>query len=81
MKIIVPATTSNISSGFDVLGIALNIFLEVEFDTNSSSFKIEGCPFEYCSEENQSRRFQWQVGDGAIRGRWECENRLYSLKG
>ncbi len=52
MKIIVPATTSNIASGFDVLGIALDIFLEVEFFVDSNKFKIEGCPYEYCNEEN-----------------------------
>ncbi len=52
MKIIVPATTSNIASGFDVLGIALDIFLEVEFNTDSNKFNIEGCPQIYCNEEN-----------------------------
>ncbi|MFN3410969.1 MAG: homoserine kinase [Exilispira sp.] len=52
MKITVPATTSNIGSGFDVLGIALNIFLEVEIKTDSKNLKIEGCPSIYCNEEN-----------------------------
>lgn len=52
MKIIVPATTSNIASGFDVLGIALDMFLKVEFKTNSDRFSISGCSNQFCNEDN-----------------------------
>ncbi len=52
MKIAVPATTSNLASGFDVLGMALEIFLKVEIKDDSDSFKIKGCPKEYCNEDN-----------------------------
>ncbi|MCR4422819.1 MAG: homoserine kinase [Exilispira sp.] len=52
MKIVVPATTSNLASGFDVLGMALEIFLKVEIKYDSDCFNIMGCPKEYCNEDN-----------------------------
>lgn len=52
MKIIVPATTSNLACGFDVLGMALDLFLNVEIKDDADSFKIAGCPEDYCNEDN-----------------------------
>ncbi|HPC39203.1 MAG TPA: homoserine kinase [Exilispira sp.] len=52
MKIIASATTSNIASGFDVLGIALDLFLEVEIKDDSDTFKIYGTSQQYCNEDN-----------------------------
>lgn len=52
MKLIASATTSNIASGFDVLGIALDLFLEVEIKDDSYTFKIYGTSQQYCNEDN-----------------------------
>lgn len=40
VRVVVPASTSNLGSGFDVFGLALPLFLNLEFRT-SSKFKIE----------------------------------------
>lgn len=42
MKIRVPATSANLGPGFDVLGLALNLFNEFEFTKSDESKIIEG---------------------------------------
>ncbi len=41
IKIKVPATSANLGPGFDTLGIALDLFLELEIDNQVNSFNIE----------------------------------------
>ena len=42
-RLYVPATIANLGSGFDVLGAALNLYLQVEFrESNNDSFVYEG---------------------------------------
>lgn len=48
----VPATSANLGPGFDVVGMALDLFCEVSFDLSSNSFTISGCPREFANREN-----------------------------
>jgi len=41
IKILTPATSANLGPGFDTLGLALNIFNELEIETDTSEFTIE----------------------------------------
>ena len=52
IKVTVPATTANIGSGFDCLGIALNLYNEFIFEEIENGLIIEGCEEEYKSEDN-----------------------------
>jgi homoserine kinase len=52
IRVRVPATTANLGPGFDVLGLALGMYAEVSFEKNHEKLTIEGCPEEYCNEEN-----------------------------
>lgn len=47
----VPATTANVGVGFDVLGMALDLYNEFVF-TPSDSLEIYGCPAEMAGENN-----------------------------
>ena len=47
----VPATSANLGSGFDTLGIALNLYAKFTFD-KSNELLIEGCDKEYATEDN-----------------------------
>ena len=47
----VPATSANLGSGFDTLGIALNLYAKFTFD-KSNELLIEGCDKEYANENN-----------------------------
>lgn len=43
LKVVVPASTSNLGSGFDVFGLALPLFLNLEFNTSSHyEITVEG---------------------------------------
>jgi len=41
MKVLVPATTTNLGAGFDVFGLALDLFNEVEFSFDTKETTIE----------------------------------------
>ena len=47
----VPATSANLGSGFDTLGIALNLYAKFTFK-KSDALHIEGCDFQYANENN-----------------------------
>ncbi len=51
LRIRVPATTANIGPGYDVLGAALTLFSDFEFEL-SERLEIEGCPDRYKNESN-----------------------------
>ncbi len=51
IKVIVPCTSANLGSGFDVLGLALSMYAEFEFELNDATW-IEGCDAQYASEDN-----------------------------
>jgi len=44
IKVKVPASTANLGAGFDTLGIALNLYNEIEVNTNTDFIKIETYP-------------------------------------
>lgn len=50
-KIRIYATTANLGSGFDVLGMALNIYNEYEFEV-SDSYKLDNFDSRYNNENN-----------------------------
>ena len=50
-RIKVNATSANICVGFDVLGLALDIFNEFEFET-AEKFEFYGFEPEYCNVNN-----------------------------
>lgn len=52
VKVTVPASTANIGPGFDTLGLALDLYNIYEFEEIESGLVIEGCPDEYCNENN-----------------------------
>ncbi|MBQ7891834.1 MAG: homoserine kinase [Erysipelotrichaceae bacterium] len=47
----VPATSANLGSGFDTLGIALNLYAKFTFE-KSDALHIEGCDLQYANENN-----------------------------
>lgn len=51
IKIKVPATSANIGSGFDCLGMAVSLFNEYTFE-KAEDFLITGCPLEYSNKNN-----------------------------
>lgn len=52
IKIKVPATTANIGSGFDALGIGLKLYNTCYFEEIESGLIIEGCSSEYANKDN-----------------------------
>ena len=42
VKVRVPATTANLGSGFDCLGMALSLYLEIEMEKSEQDFTFEG---------------------------------------
>ncbi|MBQ0026670.1 MAG: homoserine kinase [Lachnospiraceae bacterium] len=51
MIISVPATSANIGPGFDCLGIAWQLYNEIEF-SESDVVSVSGCDARYCNENN-----------------------------
>lgn len=51
----VPASTSNMAVGYDVLGMAVNLHSEFSFRP-AQKLAITGCPAEYCNEDNLVHR-------------------------
>lgn len=51
IKVTVPCTSANLGSGFDVLGLALSLKAEFEFELNDTT-QIEGCDPQYANEDN-----------------------------
>jgi len=47
----VPATSANLGSGFDTLGVALQLYATFNV-TESTEFSIQGCPVAYANENN-----------------------------
>jgi len=54
IKIRVPATSANLGSGFDCLGIAFQCYNVFEFEKLSSGLKFEGCSEQYANMNNLS---------------------------
>ena len=52
IKVKVPATTANIGSGFDCLGIALTLYNEFVIEEIEEGLVIEGCDEKYKNEDN-----------------------------
>lgn len=51
ISIMVPATSANVGVGFDSLGLAVDWTAQFDFE-KSSELIVEGCPEEYCGEDN-----------------------------
>ncbi len=52
-KISVPATSANVGPGFDVMGLAFDMYNRFTFDTDcAEKFCVEGCAPEFVSPEN-----------------------------
>ncbi|MGL5615214.1 MAG: homoserine kinase [Sarcina sp.] len=51
-KVRVPATTANIGAGFDVMGIALNIYNKFEVEEIEEGFRFIGFNSEFANEDN-----------------------------
>ena len=51
IKVTVPCTSANLGSGFDVLGLALSLKAEFEFELSESTW-VEGCDVQYANEDN-----------------------------
>ena len=52
-KISVPATSANVGPGFDVMGLAFDMYNRFTFDTDCPErLKIEGCLPEFSVPEN-----------------------------
>ncbi|MCQ2551247.1 MAG: homoserine kinase [Clostridia bacterium] len=54
IKLRAPATTANVGPGFDSLGCAFSVYNQYEFELMDEGLVIEGCPEEFCNEENLS---------------------------
>lgn len=52
VKVIVPATSANLGSGFDALGIALNLYSQFVFEETEDGLEIVGCEDKYKNEGN-----------------------------
>ena len=42
VKVLVPATTANLGSGFDCLGMALDLYNSFEFELGIEGFSVQG---------------------------------------
>ena len=51
VKITVPATSANLSIGYDCLGMAVSLYSEFTFD-RADTLTITGCPEEFQNEDN-----------------------------
>lgn len=52
-RISVPATSANVGPGFDVMGLAFDMYNRFTFDTDCpEKLQIEGCLPEFCKPEN-----------------------------
>ena len=51
VRVRVPATTANLGVGFDVLGLALDLYAHYTF-TPSDELRITGCDERFCGEDN-----------------------------
>ena len=51
VKITVPATSANLSIGYDCLGMAVSLYSEFTFD-RAETLTITGCPEEFQNEDN-----------------------------
>ncbi|MGM9645925.1 MAG: homoserine kinase [Eubacteriales bacterium] len=52
IKIKVPATSANLGSGFDCVGIAFKLYNVFEFEKTESGLSFEGCAEKYANENN-----------------------------
>lgn len=52
IKVSVPATSANLGPGYDCLGIALDEFCTVTFESIDQGLEITGCEEAYCTEDN-----------------------------
>lgn len=48
----VPATSANMGPGFDSLGVALSMYNSFTFELTEGGLTFDGCPEEFCNEEN-----------------------------
>lgn len=51
-KVSVPATSANVGPGFDVMGIAFDMYNRFTFDTDVPVFSITGCEIAFCDTKN-----------------------------
>ena len=56
IKIKVPATSANLGSGFDCVGIAFKLYNVFEFEKIESGLLFEGCEEKYANENNLAYR-------------------------
>ncbi|MGM9666163.1 MAG: homoserine kinase [Eubacteriales bacterium] len=52
IKIKVPATSANLGSGFDCVGIAFKLYNVFEFEKTENGLSFEGCEEKYANENN-----------------------------
>lgn len=52
IKVKVPATSANLGSGFDTLGIALDLYNTFSFEEIDEGLEINGCDNDYANENN-----------------------------
>ena len=52
IKIRVPATSANLGSGFDCVGIAFKLYNVFEFEKTENDLSFEGCEEKYANENN-----------------------------
>ncbi len=52
IRVRVPATTANMGPGFDCLGMALNLYTDVEFEEIEYGLIIDGCEPRFQNEDN-----------------------------
>ncbi len=52
IKIKVPATSANLGSGFDCVGIAFKLYNVFEFEKTENDLSFEGCEEKYANENN-----------------------------
>ena len=56
MIVRVPASSANLGPGFDCLGIAWNLYNEIEYELSDSGLVIEGCDERFQGEDNLTYR-------------------------
>ena len=74
LRLRAPATSANLGPGFDVLGVALNLYNRFAFDTDCDGLQISGCDPAYATEENLAVQ-AWRAVEARLGAR-PCSLRL-----
>ncbi len=54
VKVVAPATSANVGSGYDACAFALALYNTLTFERTGSGLEITGCPEEHCNEGNMA---------------------------